>query len=64
MNSEQERLDRNEQRNSLAALLRTLKFRKPRPKGPSNEQPMARLQSRIPQPGAINDDYNCVRSAN
>ena len=58
-----ERLDRNECRNSLAAFLRAIKFRKPSQGDARVERDFAQMHPRTPQPAQV-EDNNWVRSAN
>jgi len=63
MSNHSERLDRNERRNSLAAFLRAIQFRKP-PTSPVHiDREMAQLHPKAPQ-GADAIDDGCIRSAN
>ena len=64
MSSDSERLDRNERRNSLAAFLRAIKFRTPKPEATHVERDMARLHPRTPQSPGVGEDNELVRSAN
>lgn len=65
MSSDSERLDRNERRNSLAAFLRAIRFRKPKEEGARVEQVFAQLNPhpRTKRRRATEERY-CVRSAN
>jgi hypothetical protein len=64
-NSERtERLDRNERRNSLAAFLRAIRFRKPARKTVEIDRELAQLHPRARQLGDSADEQGCVRSAN
>lgn len=59
-----ERLDRNERRNSLAAFLRAIRFRKPERKTVHIDRELAQLHPRARQPGDGADDQDGIRSAN
>ena len=62
MNSE--RFDKNERRNSLAAFLRAIRFRKPKPATVHIDRELAQLHPRARQLGDSADEYDLVRSAN
>ncbi|MEE4279901.1 MAG: hypothetical protein V2I82_15655 [Halieaceae bacterium] len=64
MNSDSERLDRNERRNSLAAFLRAIRFRKPKTETTKVERVFAQLHSRARRPSRLADEHACIRSAN
>jgi hypothetical protein len=60
-----ERLDRNERRNSLAAFLRAIKFRKPTSDEVVVEQTFAQPKPRARQRKTrLAEEYRWVRSAN
>jgi hypothetical protein len=65
MSSDSERLDRNERRNSLAAFLRAIRFRKPKEDNVRIEQDFAQLKThpRTKRRRGVEERY-CVRSAN
>ena len=68
MKQHSERLVRNERRNSLAALLRAIKFRKPGGAGAAQRSPVeqhfARPTPRARQQAILAEDSLWVRSAN
>lgn len=62
--SDSERLDKNERRNSLAAFLRAIRFRKSKSEQPPVERDFAQLHPRARQHQAVADEQACIRSAN
>ncbi len=62
MNSE--RLDRNERRNSLAAFLRAIRFRKPERSEVHIDRELAQLHPRARQLGDGADEKGWIPSAN
>jgi hypothetical protein len=62
--SDSERLDKNERRNSLAAFLRSIRFRTKKTEHPAVERTFAQLHPRARQPKALADEQACIRSAN
>ncbi|MEO1080610.1 MAG: hypothetical protein AAFY29_13715 [Pseudomonadota bacterium] len=64
MTVDSERFDRNERRNSLAAFLRAIRFRKPKRANVVVERDFAQLHPRAPQHHRAAEDGTCVRSAN
>ncbi|MEM1187688.1 MAG: hypothetical protein AAF933_10995 [Pseudomonadota bacterium] len=64
MTLDSERLYRNERRNSLAAFLRAIRFRKPKRNAVVVERDFAQLHPRAPQHHRTAEDWSCVRSAN
>ena len=64
MTVDSERLYRRERRNSLAAFLRAIRFRKPKRASAVVERDFAQLHPRAPQHNLAAEDGTCVRSAN
>jgi hypothetical protein len=64
MTSDSERLGRNERRNSLAAFLRAIRFRKPKNESAKVERDFAQLQPRARQQRRLAEERYWVRSAN
>jgi len=62
--SDSERLDKNERRNSLAAFLRSIRFRTKKSEQPAVERDFAQLHPRARQPQTLADEQACIRSAN
>lgn len=64
MSNHSERFDRNERRNSLAAFLRAIQFRKPPESTVHIDRAMAQLHPTARQASEAADDSGCIRSAN
>jgi hypothetical protein len=64
MSSDSERLYRNERRNSLAAFLRAIRFRKPKEETVRIDRDFAQLQSGPGKRRRLKEERYCIRSAN